>query len=692
MNFRIFFLKKRNLFLDFVFFFLSLTFIFSFFISNLYCAIIGTNFTIQSNYLLADTENEIENDAVMENGFNFENETITCSIDSYYPIAGYLNLNGGRLHLEKDLTINNRCFFGSCGKIYGNDYSIKFPVVEENFQIPSLINKGGRFHLIDEENAGHIVYGVDWSYDDKYVVEVGSSTASYELRILYFDGNVMTVTASAELGATAYVSRWHPSEYYGAVGLEANGGYELRIFKWNVSNGTLSQTDGAEYGTYCLGASWSADGKYLATGTFDNYLRVYSFSDGLITLIDTISFAGQGYPFLDCVDWKSTGDFIVVGTESTGNDLLVYSFDGSNLALDVAIDIGFVRKVSWKPNSSLIAVALSGTTQNLQVYEHSSGALDGFVFETDSDTFYSVAWDDVHSRILAGKASVAGEELNLYYLDQNNKTISFICSDERASSIYSCRISHDENYLLMGDTGGNVSVYDMDQDSMLCRNLDMYFSSNVELSTIATFYGNCSLNGDGGKFLLNQNGKLKIEAEGQLILRNFELIGLSDNNLTCLNDNSSLILQNCRLTLTSDFTFGTGSILFSQDVVISGTNKFIYSSSMASTIDSHSILYVGPGVTFSYAPSIASRSLIYMQDDTSCLYLDGCTLSSTPTGIRLTSGCLFMDNAVSLRGQGSSISESICFGNGIETNDLNVQVLSGAEVNIHGLLMNENVM
>ena len=73
-----------------------------------------------------------------------------------------------------------------------------------------------------------------------------------------------------------------------------------------------------------------------------------------------------------------------------------------------------------------------------------------------------------------------------------------------------------------------------------------------------------------------------------------------------------------------------------------------------------------------------------MNDETSWLYLDSCSLHSTETGMSLTRGALFMDNAVTFSSIGTSLSESICFGDGTLANDLSINFLSGCQVDVYG--------
>ncbi len=220
-------------------------------------------------------------------------------------------------------------------------------------------------------------------------------------------------------------------------------------------------------------------------------------------------------------------------------------------------------------------------------------------------------------------------------------------------------------------------------------NTGICFDGDISFRASMIFYGDCLIYGKGN-FLDLTNGSLSVAAEGQLTLENLKITGIKESNLKCNQNSASIILKNSKLHLSRDFQFDTGSILFDLDVVISGTSAFVYSTGMGSTINSNSVLYFDEGTTFSYAPSKSSRDLLYMIDATSCLYLNGCTLYLTKTGMRLTRGRLFLDNQVTFSSQGNVVSEAICFGDGNSSNDLDIQILSGAQVNVYGRLEYEN--
>lgn len=666
---------------------------------NLKSITIGSDFTLQTHIIFTGGDNRIAHDAKMENGFSLQDSTVSCSFDSFFPVKGVLSLQGGSLYLNRDFPCNSHFNFGSAGKIYGQGYSIETPNSsgKKNFPCPRCAKTLSSVTNID---PGDTTHSLDWSYDDNYIAVACDKNPSQEFKIFYFDGSTLTTTNSVELGDDTFSVQWHPSDYYVVIGRASGSGAELYLYHLNISNGTLTQKNAIELGTDVNAVAWSPDGNYVAVASTDDNLRIYQFSGGTLSTppLTTISFAGHGTISKNALTWKSTGDYLAIGTTATGSDLLVYYFNGATLTLNASLDVsatGDVESVSWRPTNSIIAVGLSGTSYNIRIFEHyPSGSIvektAGRV--TESLDIYSVDWDPSGSYLIAGREFGSGYELFLYYFDMVDCALYNLDNKNIASDVNICRFSHNSDHIAIGELTTNIIVYKMDVTQAPCLLQDTTFilNSDFQLNTNTTCEGCLCINGQGNKFFVGCDGILNIADNSTLTIQNAEVMGLKSTNIRCLTDNASLVLENCKLTLSSDYQFHTGSISFKQDVFISGTNKFVYSSTMTSTINQHSTLYLSPELTFSYAPTTTNRNLIYMTDNSSWFFLDGCTLFSTKTGLRITRGKLFMDNQVTLHSQGNLSCEAICFGDGIIENNLDVILLSAAQVNVFGRLEYEN--
>ena len=82
-----------------------------------------------------------------------------------------------------------------------------------------------------------------------------------------------------------------------------------------------------------------------------------------------------------------------------------------------------------------------------------------------------------------------------------------------------------------------------------------------------------------------------------------------------------------------------------------------------------------------------------MTDVSSQLYLNGCTLSSTTTGLRLTVGTLAIDGLNIIENAGAvSLSQGVAFGDGTLSDDLNIDIRPGGSINVvSGILDYQNL-
>jgi hypothetical protein len=205
------------------------------------------------------------------------------------------------------------------------------------------------------------------------------------------------------------------------------------------------------------------------------------------------------------------------------------------------------------------------------------------------------------------------------------------------------------------------------------------------------FAENAILNGCGNSLVIGAQN-IQVYSGSNLTIENLIIEDLANNNIRCLGDDSTIIFNSDTLQMSQDYYFTTGALEFQNEVIITGTNTFNYQTDKGSAIDSASSLMLDSGVTFNYAPSIANRDLIEMQDITSQLYLNGCTLSSTTTGLRLTVGTLAVDGENVVSNNATSLSQATCFGDGIPGDNLNIDIRPGGSINIaSGILDYENL-
>ena len=209
----------------------------------------------------------------------------------------------------------------------------------------------------------------------------------------------------------------------------------------------------------------------------------------------------------------------------------------------------------------------------------------------------------------------------------------------------------------------------------------LVLSQNVRISSSLRLRNRCKIDGQGKRITLQGNGEIDVLPGGNLTIENAEIWGVKKNNVRCFSDRGAITFRNCYLYLAQDYTFSSGSFFVDDHFVITGTNKFIYTTGLTSTIGSSSMFFFDLGTTLSYNPRVANPNLIFMTDMTSNLYLNGCTLYSTRTGLQLSSGTLIIDDTVTFTSEARYSSEAM-----IISSNLTTKVLGRATIDLYGFI------
>lgn len=199
-------------------------------------------------------------------------------------------------------------------------------------------------------------------------------------------------------------------------------------------------------------------------------------------------------------------------------------------------------------------------------------------------------------------------------------------------------------------TGGNIYGYD--------RAVTLNGDLTIPAGKILHIGDRIVINGNGHKLILGNSAQLFVDTNATLTLKNLVLQntqnGQGNPPVRCAALGSQLCLDDVILELVNDFYFNRGQLFIYNDVAVTGTSAFFYRSTKQSHITHDGTFYFSPGTTFDFWPTtsgtsgLLAKDLLIMDDATSQLYLDGATLKTTPTGLRLTIGELIFDNKVSL--------------------------------------------
>jgi len=679
-----------------------LIFILSFSCAGLNALSVGSDHVVSREgnvvFAVGDNDNELNGFAYFENGFELVNENTTCTFDSLLRVGGTIDLNGGALYLQKDLILDSVATFTDVGAIYGNGYKIDLSesvtFLEGRIRVSSI-----RTRLPDwEDDPRGNVHTVDWNYTSTYLL---SGSSDWYLNFYKFDGDNFEHLQEIALDDNPFVIRGHPFDDYFAVGLDSATSFsEMQVYR--VDNDVLTLVDYDALGTQDIrAAAWSHDGNYIAVG-LNSSVGVYSFDGTTLTPEDSLD-DGTATIQQKALCWDQTGGYFAVGT---ANQLRVFSYDSGTSTIAVAQTEATggpnIEALDWSQTGSFIAVGTDQTgptDEQVRVYEYDSGAntitkLQGINVGAQLGGA-EVHWNsDATKLAVSTQANASGPEVQIHDFNKTTYELTFADSYEMSDRLRAIRWAPNDKYLAVGSHSDYVTIFEYDygqtDPTLLLDNVTLLLRTALSLRMGTTIQGDCMIDGRDNKLTLEGDGVITVTSDAALTLKNLDLRGLVGNTFSCYDDTGSIVLENCKIRLNDDFNFSNGSILFNQDVVFTGTNTFIYSSRMGSTISANSYLAFDLDSTLSYDPTTVNKDLLYFTDETSALYFNGSTLFSTSTGIRFTRGTLFLDNGVTFSCDGTKNSEFIAIGNGVAASDMSVKILSGCEIQIYGGLNYDN--
>lgn len=651
-----------------------------------------------------DTNNTLLGFSTFEQGFMLEDATASCTYNNYMPVSGSVNLHDAKLYLNKDFFLTNTFSQITSGRIFGNNYSFELPRSSSNFNLPT----DSCFHVnqLNSVIMGNACSSVDWSINDNYIAGIALDSGDYELKIAYFDGATLTLTLQEYQGRDTYAVRWHPTKRYLAMSRSSGIGDEIIIYEHKVHNGTLATTSGAAVAGNVNAFAWHPSGNYLIAGTDYTSGEIITYpasSTGVLSTGVATNLSPDRAISRNALSFAPGGNKLVAGAVNNATagaaELLIYNFNGS-LTLTTSAEVGYtVLGVDWSPTGSYIAAGLTGGTTNLRIYDASASVVREVqsARQNTSDAIYSVQWDNTGTFLLVGmyNAGASAPKLKtlIYKFDKTVKTLTPIYNEYAYDLIYAARWSRNNNYFaranydasaLWGYTvekttytglgSGVTAVCPLvfDSTSLICN-------SDINVTAPVQFSGNCKVNGRGKRIYFKNNGSFLVRPNSNLMLEDLELKEVKGSNLSNLMSNGSITLRNCIINLTNDYTFSQGAMLFQEDVVITGTNKFNYTSRQTSTIATNAQLMFDMDVTFSYAPTIPNQNLLYMPDINATLYLYGCTLHSTRTGLSLKNGTVLVDDSVTMSSEAKYPAESLRL-----DSNLNVVIKAGASLQLFG--------
>ena len=210
-----------------------------------------------------------------------------------------------------------------------------------------------------------------------------------------------------------------------------------------------------------------------------------------------------------------------------------------------------------------------------------------------------------------------------------------------------------------------------------------------------TLGSNIIIDGQGNNLVMGAGAKLQLDTTASVTLRNLNWFNDGDGSIINItDDNAQITLDNVNTAFDTDVAFNNGYLFIANDVSVQGPKKLTYGSLKPLTVEPFAQLKFDFGSTFSFSPNptgphtINDKNLLRLTDSTSELYFNNCTVAAPDYGLKLTKGTVLFDNKVNIEGNTTVVdaNHSIELGDGTANGEVEVKVLSGANVTVNGYL------
>jgi hypothetical protein len=186
---------------------------------------------------------------------------------------------------------------------------------------------------------------------------------------------------------------------------------------------------------------------------------------------------------------------------------------------------------------------------------------------------------------------------------------------------------------------------------------------------------------------------LLADTDSVLTLKDIQITGVNSNNIACLDNTGSIVLDNATLVLDGNYSFTQGSISFVNDVTLTGSYNFVYQTVFTSTIASEATLSCMGGINFQLgksSPTTTVQPLIFT-DKTSTFVLDQSTLNVQLYGYQMTKGTLVSNRANVFSIQSTNTSNGLTLGDGTTDGDMTIQLNPGSQLTLSMGHLNYNL-
>jgi hypothetical protein len=254
----------------------------------------------------------------------------------------------------------------------------------------------------------------------------------------------------------------------------------------------------------------------------------------------------------------------------------------------------------------------------------------------------------------------------------------------------------------LGQIYGNGHILDIDtsvyefvnsKENTKIQDLDVSLRSDLLISTTIYVNGNCNLNGRNRIIELAPDVEIVIGKNSTLSVKNVILLGLKRNNVRCLDEDSTIILDNVECVLAGNYSFTQGSFQIKNNVDLSGSYTYCFDSAQSFTISTNSRFTLSDGITGCFRTNMDTddKDIVWFEDQTSEIGIENANIKFGDGGILLKRGTIIFDGKVSIESDATTTDKGVIFGTGSAVDDILVRFYPAARVNFNNTYLTYNL-